>query len=143
MTDAAEIVHHLETTYRAYAGAFNDGDMATVVRYIAAPYIMTIGGRPVMIAASDEAVRRMFDGSLADMKARGWVRSDFNIVRAWALSEHHGLLISDIRRFKADGSMLEKGRYMYTIGRAEPMWRITGVTDIAPPFTGPGDVPRT
>jgi hypothetical protein len=116
--------------------------MAGVCRYIAAPYVMVIGARPTMIAETPEKIRAQFDGALAGMIRRGWQRSDFKIVHVSPLSNDHALLLSDIVRYKADGSVLETGRYCYSIHRAEPNWQITGVTDVEPPFRGPGDVPR-
>ena len=110
MADDPMIVHDVETCYTAYAEAFNHQDMAAVVRYIAAPYAMVIGANPPMFAPTPEAVRKQFDGALAGMKARGWVRSDFKIVHTWLLSKDHALLMSDIVRYKADKSVLEKGR---------------------------------
>jgi ketosteroid isomerase-like protein len=142
MTDTATITHEIETAYAAYAGAFNHGDIATVVRYIASPYVMTIGNHDVMTAPTDEAVRKQFDGALAGMKGRGWVRSDFKVVQIWPLSDNHALLMTDIVRYKADASVLEKGRYIYQVRRGGQSWQITGVTDVAPPYTGPGEHPR-
>jgi ketosteroid isomerase-like protein len=142
MADDPMIVHDAETCYTAYAEAFNHEDMATVVRYIAAPYAMVINANAPMFAATPEAVRKQFDGALAGMKARGWVRSDFKIVHTWLLSKDHALLMSDIVRYKADKSVLEKGRYIYSIRRADPSWQITGVTNVDPDFMGPGDYPR-
>jgi len=143
MVDRAAIVHDVETMYEAYAGAFNHEDIASVVRYIAAPYEMTIGARPVMFAMTPEDVRHQFDQALAGMKARGWARSDFKVIQIWPLSDDHALLMTDIVRYKADRSVLEKGRYIYSVHRADPVWQITGVTDVAPGYTGPGDFPRT
>jgi hypothetical protein len=143
MADDQMLIHEAETCYTAYAEAFNHEDMAAVVRYISAPYAMVIGANAPMFAPTPEAVRKQFDGALAGMKARGWVRSDFKIVHTWLLSKDHALLMSDIVRFKADKSVLEKGRYIYSIRRAEPVWQITGVTDVGEAFTGPGDYPRT
>jgi ketosteroid isomerase-like protein len=143
MADTASIVHEVETAYSAYAGAFNHEDIATVVRYVASPYVMTIGAHDVMTAPTDEAVRHQFDGALAGMKARGWVKSDFQVVQIWPLSDNHALLMTDIVRFKADGSVLEKGRYIYQVRRGGQSWQITGVTDVEPPYAGPGDHPRT
>jgi ketosteroid isomerase-like protein len=142
MADAATVIHEAETAYTAYANHFNAKDIAGVCRYIAAPYVMLIGAHPTMIAETPEKVRAQFDGALAGMVGRGWVRSDFKVVHVVPLSNDHALLLSDIVRYKADGSVLETGRYLYTIHRADPNWQITGVTDVAPPYTGPGNVPR-
>jgi hypothetical protein len=141
MADDPMLIHEAETCYTAYAEAFNHEDIAAVVRYIASPYLMVIGAHAPMIAPTDEAVRKQFDGALAGMKARGWVRSDFKIVHTWLLSKDHALLMSDIVRYKVDRSVLEKGRYIYSIRRAEPVWQITGVTNVDPGFTGPGNHP--
>lgn len=143
MTDAATVIHEAETAYTAYANYFNARDMAGVCRYIAAPYVMTIGARPTMIAETAEKIRAQFDGAVADMIRRGWKRSDFRIVHVCPLSNDHALLVSDVVRYREDGTVLETGRYCYAIHRAEPMWQITGVTNIEPPYLGPGDVPRT
>jgi hypothetical protein len=142
MSDEATIVHEIETSYAAYAGAFNDQNIDGVVRYISAPYVMTIGANAPMVADSAEHVRIMFEKSLAGMKGRGWARSDFKTVHIWPLSNDHALLMTDITRYKTDGSVLEKGRYIYSIRRVDPSWQITGVTDVAAPFTGPGDFTR-
>jgi len=142
MSDAATVSHEAETAYTAYANYFNMRDIEGVCRYIAAPYVMLIGAHPTMIAETAEAVRKQFDSALAGMLGRGWVRSDFKVVNVTPLSNDHALLLSDIIRYKGDGAVLESGRYCYTIHRADPNWQITGVTDVAAPFTGPGDVPR-
>jgi hypothetical protein len=142
MEGAADIVHQVETMYAAYSGSFNHGDIPGVVRYVSAPYAMTIGGNPPIVSQSPENVLHLFEQSLAGMKARGWARSEFRIVHVWPLGAAHALLLTDITRLRADGSVLETGRYLYSARAAEPAWQITGVTDVAPPFPGPGDYPR-
>jgi len=142
MADQATIAHEVETSYTAYSDAFNRREMDVVVRYISAPYVMTIGGNVPLVTDTADQVRAQFDKSLAGMLGRGWARSDSKVTKVWALSPDHALLMADITRFKADGSILEKGRYLYSLRRGGPSWQITGVTDIAPPFTGPGDLPR-
>jgi hypothetical protein len=140
--DSAVLIHEIETAYAAYAGAFNDGDIPEVVRYIAVPYAMIIGGAPTFVVTDAAGVRALFDQSLAGMKARGWVRSDFKIVHVWPLGPDHALILTDIARWKAASVPLETGRYCYALRRAEPSWQITAVTDVTPPFLGPGDFPR-
>jgi hypothetical protein len=142
MAGAAEIIHEVETAYQTYAAAFNHGDMDRVVQYVSAPYLMTIGGNAPMIAPTEAARDQLFHRQLDSLKSRGWSKSDFKIVRVWPLSNDHALLMTDITRFKTDGSVMETGRYCYMLRRAAPSWQITGVTDVAPPFLGPGDFPR-
>ena len=142
MKDQATIAHEVETSYEAYSTAFNDRNMETVLRYVAAPYVLTIGGNVPWVTETAEQVKALFDKNLQTMLGRGWARSDSKVKKVWALSEDHVLLLSDITRFKTDGSVLEKGRYLYFLRRGGQSWQITGVTDIAPPFTGPGDLAR-
>ena len=142
MKDQATIAHEVETSYEAYSNAFNHHDMETVLRYISAPYVLTIGGNAPWVTETAEQVKAMFNKNLQTMLDRGWARSDSKVRKVWALSEDHVLLLSDITRFKTDGSVLEKGRYLYSLRRGGQSWQITGVTDIAPPFTGPGDLAR-
>ena len=136
------MIHEIETAYNAYGNAFNVHDMATVVKYIAAPYIQTIGGNPPGMAHTAEDVKKQFDGSLEYMTKRGWDRSDANIVRIWPLGDNHAFLLADVIRYRTDKSILETGRYLYWVRRAGQSWQLTGVTDVAPPLVGPGDFPR-
>jgi hypothetical protein len=94
------------------------------------------------VSETAQQVSALFEKNLQTMLGRGWERSDSKVRQVWALSEDHALLLSDITRFKTDGTVLEKGRYLYSLRRGGPSWQITGVTDIAPPFTGPGDLMR-
>jgi hypothetical protein len=142
LKDQATIAHEVETSYQAYSNAFNQREMETVLRYVAAPYVLTIGGNAPWVTETPEQVSALFDKNLQTMLGRGRARSDSKVRKVGALSEDHVLLLSDIIRFKTDGSVLEKGRYLYSLRRGGQSWQITGVTDIAPPFTGPGDLAR-
>jgi ketosteroid isomerase-like protein len=143
MATAAAIVHEIETSYAAYAAAFHRDDIAGIARYVAAPYVMIVAGNAPTMIETPEKVHQNFATSVAGMKARGWVRSEFKIVRIWPLSDKHAYLLSDVVRYKADGSMLEKGRYCYTFRQTDGRWQICAVTDVQPPHPGPGDFPRT
>ena len=142
MKDQALIIHEVETSYEAYSDAFNRRDIDTVLRYVSAPYVLTIGGNVPWVTDTPEKVNALFNKNLETMLGRGWARSDSKVRKVWPLSEDHVLLLSDITRFKTDGTVLEKGRYLYSLRRSGSSWQITGVTDIAPPFEGPGDLPR-
>lgn len=144
MASAAEIIHEIETSYTAYNAAFLRGDIPDVVRYITAPYVMNIGGNPPRISQTREDVLANFNGSLAGMKKSGWQRSDTKIVKIWPFSDNHALLMADVVRYKTDGSILNKGRYCYSMRRDSELWQICAVTDVAEAFAGPGagDIPR-
>ena len=138
MADAAAIIHEIETSYTAYNAAFLREDIPGVVRYVTAPYVMNIGGNPPRISQTPEDVLQNFNASLAGMKKSGWQRSDTKIVKIWPFSDNHGLLMADIVRYKTDGTILNKGRYCYSMRRAGELWQICAVTDVGEAFAGPG-----
>ena len=45
---------------------------------------------------------------------RGWVRSEVDRLKAWALADDLGMIIPDITRRKADNSVLDQMRGIYT-----------------------------
>jgi hypothetical protein len=51
------------------------------------------------------------------------------------------MILSDVTRYKTDGSILEKVRALYMV-RRDDGWKIVTITEIKPPFLGPGDIPR-
>ena len=56
--DQATIAHEVETSYEAYANAFNHREMETVLRYVSAPYVLTIGGNVPWVSETPQQVRR-------------------------------------------------------------------------------------
>ena len=83
-------------------------------------------------------IEKDVNASLAGMKKSGWQRSDTKIVKIWPFSNNHGLLMADIVRYKTDGTILNKGRYCYSMRRAGELWQICAVTDVGEAFAGPG-----
>ena len=79
---------------------------------------------------------------MAQLRERGWVRSGIDSLHAWALDENLGMIVSDVTRYKADNSVLEKLRACYTLRREGDGWKILTLTEIKPPFLGPGDIAR-
>jgi hypothetical protein len=140
--DANAVIHEVETMYAAYSGAFNDGDMATVLDHISAPYVMLIGGDQPLVFETAAEVERLFDRLLTGLKARGWARSAATIAQVWPLSDRHAIFLTDVARYRADGSQLDAGRYLYWARGGERNWQITGVTDVVLPYLGPGDFRR-
>jgi hypothetical protein len=61
---------------------------------------------------------------MADLKARGWVRSATDRLTAWAFAEDLGMILADVTRYKTDGSPLEHVRACYTVRRDPKDWKI-------------------
>ena len=79
---------------------------------------------------------------MADLKERGWVRSAINQLKAGALAEDLAMILADVTRHKADGSILEWVRTCYTVRRDTKGWKIVTLSEVKPPFLGPGDLTR-
>jgi len=58
-----------------------------------------------------------------------------------ALAEDLAMILADVTRHKADGSILEWVRACYTVRRDTKSWKIV-MSEVKPPFLGPGDLTR-
>ena len=91
--------------------------------------------------ATESDHQRSFAKIMADLKERGWVRSAINQLKAWALTEDLAMILADVTRHEADGSILEWVRACYTVRRDTKGWKIV-MSEVKPPFLGPGDLTR-
>jgi len=91
--------------------------------------------------ATESDHQRSFAKIMADLKERGWVRSAINQLKAWALAEDLAMILADVTRHEADGSILEWVRACYTVRRDTKGWKIA-MSEVKPPFLGPGDLTR-
>jgi hypothetical protein len=141
MATSQEIVRELESFYRHYIDVFNRED-AGFYDCFAQPYAMVSGERGLAAVANDSDNRKGFARTMAALKESGWTRSGIDSIKAWALGENLGMILSDVTRYKADNSVLEKIRACYMVRRDGAAWKIMTISEIKPPFLGPGDVPR-
>jgi hypothetical protein len=141
MPETDNIVRELESFYRRYIDIFNGQDTEQLIGCFAHPYGAVSGSRGfVPVAGVDEHRKSLLRAMLA-LKSRGWVRSEIDSVKAWPLSHRLGMIVSDVTRYKANGSVLEALRACYTLCRDDAAWRIVMLVEIKPPFLGPGDLP--
>jgi hypothetical protein len=63
-------------------------------------------------------------------------------LKIWPMAEDLAMVLADGTRYKADGSMLEPVRSCYTVRRDTKNWKIVTISEVEPPFLGPGDLPR-
>ena len=141
MSTPEEIKRELEAFYRHYIDVFNREDPA-FFECFAQPYAMVSGERGLATVASDADNRKNFSRTMAAIKQSGWVRSGIDRITAWAMADDFGMILSDVTRYKADNSILEKIRAMYMLRRDGGKWKIMTISEIKPPFLGPGDVAR-
>jgi len=140
MPDAGAIAIELEAFYRRYIDAFNRQETDAFVEYFAHPYAVISGERGLISIANDEAHRNSFERSMVALRGRGWARSGIDSIKAWSLADNLGMIVSDVTRYKADDSVLEKVRACYFVCRIGASWKMATITAITPPHRGPGDV---
>jgi hypothetical protein len=142
MDKLQEITRELESFYQHYIDVFNRED-DQFYECFALPYATISGERGLGVVASEADHRKAFARSMVMLKQRGWARSDIVSIKTWALADNHGMILSDVNRFKADNSELEKVRACYMLRRDGGVWKIVTISEVKPPYLGPGDVPRT
>jgi hypothetical protein len=141
MADAAQITRELESFYRRYIEIFNREETEQLIDCFTHPYAVISNSRGMVPVAGVDEHRKSFIRAMTALKGRGWARSHIDSIKAWPLSEHLGMIVSDVRRYKTDGGVLEIVRACYTLCRDGGSWKIATLVEIRPPFRGPGDVP--
>ena len=142
METSKEVERDLEGFYRGYIEVFNTAEVERFLTYFANPYVSIGGERGVRVIANDAKHAGDFARIMQALKGRGWVRSDIVGIRAWGMDEKLGMIVSDVVRVKADGSILEEIRACYLVRREDAGWKIGTISEIKAPNLGPGDIPR-
>jgi hypothetical protein len=142
VTTAKEISQELKAFYNSYIDAFNREDIDLFSQSFAYPYAWITGERGLGQCASEGDHQRGFGKIMAVLKDRGWVRSGIDRLNTWALAEDLAMILADVTRYKADGSVLERVRACYTVQRDPKGWKIVTLAEVKPPFLGPGDIAR-
>jgi hypothetical protein len=140
MRTGEEIARELEGFYRHYIDVFNREDDAFYDCF-ANPYAAVSGERGITTIANDN--RDSFARTMKTLKERGWMRSDIDRLKTWALADNLGMILSDVTRHKTDGSVLEKLRACYMVRRDGEAWKILTISEIKAPVLGPGDLARS
>ena len=142
MITTEEIAKELEAFYQSYIAAFNREDIDAFTESFAYPYAWISGRHGLSQCATEGDHQRSFGKIMADLKERGWARSSVDRFKTWALAEDLAMIVADATRYKADGSVLERVRACYTVRRDGKGWKIVTLSEVRPPFLGPGDVAR-
>jgi ketosteroid isomerase-like protein len=137
-----QISKELEAFYKSYIAAFNREDIDAFTETFAYPYAWMTGRHGLNQCTSESDHQRSFGKIMADLKERGWVRSDIDHLQTWPMAEDLAMILADVTRYQADGSALERVRACYTVRRDTKNWKIITLSEIKPPFLGPGNLPR-
>jgi hypothetical protein len=142
MAISNQISQQLEDFYKAYIAAFNREDIDAFTECFAFPYAWITGSHGLGQCPSDSEHQRSFGKIMADLKGRGWARSGIDKIKTWPLAEDLAMILADVTRYKSDNSTLERVRACYTVRRGNKSWQIVCLSEVKPPFLGPGDVAR-
>jgi len=139
MATSDEISGELESFYRHYIEVFNRED-ESFYDCFSNPYAVISGERGITTIGNDN--RDSFARTMKVLKEQGWKHSGIDQIKAWALGEDLGMIVSDVTRYKTDGSVMEKIRACYLLRRDRGKWKLVTISEIKPPFLGPGDIAR-
>lgn len=142
MADADPIVREVEAFYQAFIDGFNREDTDLYLRSFCYPNAMLSGEQGMTINAKESDLQHFYQEVMASIQGRGWERTGVDRLQAWPLADTMAMIVADITRYKKDGSILEQGRYCYTLRKDGGAWKILTLTEVKPPFPGPGEQRR-
>jgi ketosteroid isomerase-like protein len=136
MPDAATIVREVEAFYRAFIDGFNREDTDMYLRSFCYPNGMLSGEHGMTVNAKESDQQRFYQEVMSDIQSRGWDHTSVAQLHVAPLTESTALLLADISRHRKDNSVLESGRYCYTVRKDGGAWKIVTLTAVKPPFSG-------
>lgn len=138
MSDAATIVREVEAFYRGYIEGFNREDRGMYLRSFCYPNAVLRGEHGMTVHATDAEQRRYYEQLMVAIREEGWDHTDPGPLQVAPLTDSTAILIADITRCKKNNAPIEHARLCYTVRKDGGAWRILTLTDVKPPFTGPG-----
>ena len=132
MTDPTTISHEVEAAYHVYIDLFNHEDATGFGNCFCYPHAMLTGEQGLLITKAAADQQRFHQKIMTDLYGRGWGRSDIDRLQVWPLSDSFVLLAADITRYKTDDSVLEQGRYGYTLRQESGTWKILTMMAMLP-----------
>ena len=139
MADVATLTEEVESFYRAFIDGFNREDTDMYLRSFCYPNTILSGDTGMTINAKESDQQRFYQEVMSSIQSRGWDHTGVNRLQAWPIADNIAILVADISRYKKDGSILESGRYCYTVRKESGAWKVLTLTEVKPPFTGPGE----
>jgi hypothetical protein len=140
MPSTNEIVAELETFYKGYIDAFNREDIDMYTQTFAFPYAFVTGEKGLAVCKDETGHQHFYTTISISLKERGWARSGVDQVKVWPYAENLAMIMADVTRYRADNSAIEKVRATYTVRRDGKNWKIVALSEVKPPFLGPGAV---
>lgn len=137
MPDERTVASEVQSFYRAFIDGFNREDTDMYLRSFCYPNGILSGERGLTINAKESDQQRFYQEVMSSIQARGWDHTGVTQLQVWPISEGMAFLVADISRYKKDNSVLESGRYCYTMRKDSGAWKVLTLTEVKPPFSGP------
>lgn len=134
---ASTVAQELETFYRGFLDGFNREDTDMYLRSFSYPNATLSGEQGLTLRTKESEQQRFYQEIMVAIQGRGWDHTSVSSFRAWPLGTTLGLLVADIARCKKDNTVIEQGRYCYTVRKVDGSWKVLTVAEVEPPFTGP------
>jgi ketosteroid isomerase-like protein len=106
-----------------YYAAFSTLDVQTVLPYFHEPALL-IGPRGLFAAATHAVLASAFAPAVADLRDKGFGRSELSVRDVRSLSETAALVTGVAQRFKVNGTELERVGVTYVLHKGDTDWRI-------------------
>ncbi|MCS6924873.1 MAG: hypothetical protein NZ578_03110 [Candidatus Binatia bacterium] len=140
MDDTATIIRAVQTFYRTYIDGFNREDEDAFLHAFHYPNAFLSGERGLILHTTETDQQRLYRQVMADLHMRRWGRSSIDRLQVWPFADDIAMLVADVTRYKKDGTTLEQLCACYLLRKGDGTWKILLLTDIRPPFCGPGEL---
>jgi ketosteroid isomerase-like protein len=134
---SSTIVEEVDAFYRGFIDGFNREDTDMYLRSFCYPNATLSGEQGLTVRAKESEQQRFYQEVMVAIQGRGWDHTGITHLQAWPLGNTLAMLVADIARYKRDKTVIEQGRYWYTVRKESGSWKILTLAEVKPPFTGP------
>jgi ketosteroid isomerase-like protein len=124
MTDQREIVREVAAAYRHYVEAFNRRDPTEIAGLYDRPHAQVVGEAGLSLVNDDTDQNAWYEFVFAYLDSQQWARTELEDVKVVPLSPTLAHVVSEVTRYKIDGSPLNHARANYTMRRSDDGWKV-------------------
>ncbi len=129
-TEAKAVKEAATATVQKYYQHFRDHNMkALPEESFNIPWIQ-IGGQGPRVDLTKEQALAGFEGSLKQLLANGWGKSEYTVEGVCALNANAAIVSGYNTRYKTDGSVMSVGGTAYIVARTPDGWKIVSYTGV-------------
>jgi hypothetical protein len=126
----AEVKAGADAAVQTYYRFFREHNMkALPEQSFTIPWILLGGNGPQFNLTKEEALGR-FEGSLKNLIASGWGKSEYTTEHVCALNPGAAIVSGYNTRYKTDGSVMSVGGVSYILSKTPEGWKIISYTSL-------------